>query len=72
MDVAEHTLELLKRMHAEFADFRRVQESQNARLSSLEQHVAAMMGDLAQIRMELTGLRTRIERIERRLDLTAA
>jgi len=47
MEVADHSLELLKRFHAEFTDFRRGQESARARLSSLEQHYATMSGDLA-------------------------
>ncbi len=72
MDVASHTLALLKRFHAEFTDFRREQESVRARLSSLEQHYATMSGDLAQIRLELDDIRTDVSRIKRRLDLVEA
>jgi predicted nucleic acid-binding Zn-ribbon protein len=72
MDVASHTLELLKKFHAEFTDFRRDQESARARLSSLEQHYATMSGDLAQIRVELDDIRSDISRIKRRLDLVDA
>ena len=68
MDVADHTLELLKRFHAEFTAFRREQESR-ARLSSLEQHYATMSGDLAQIRIELDDIRADVSQIKRRLDL---
>lgn len=69
MDVASHTLELLKKFHAEFTDFRREQESVRARLSSREQHYATMSGDLAQIRVELDDIRGDISQIKRRLDL---
>jgi chromosome segregation ATPase len=72
MDVADHTLELLKRFHAEFSDFRREQESNRARLSSLEQHYATMSGDMAQIRIELDQIRSDIAQIKRRLDLVDA
>jgi septal ring factor EnvC (AmiA/AmiB activator) len=72
MDVAQHTLELLKRFHAEFTDFRREQESMRARLSSLEQHHATMSGDLAQIRIELDDIRSDIKQIRRRLDVVDA
>jgi predicted nucleic acid-binding Zn-ribbon protein len=72
MDVAQHTLELLKRFHAEFTDFRREQESMPARLSSLEQHHATMSGDLAQIRIELDDIRSDIKQIRRRLDVVDA
>jgi hypothetical protein len=69
MEVAERTLELLKRMHGEFVDFRRAMESLDARVSSLEQHVAAVVGDIAQIRGELSGIRGDVAIIKRRLDL---
>jgi predicted nucleic acid-binding Zn-ribbon protein len=72
MDVAQHTLELLKRFHAEFTDFRREQDSMRVRLSSLEQHFATMSGDLAQIRIELDNVRHDVAHIKRRLDLVDA
>ena len=72
MDVGEHTLELLKRFHGEFIDFRREQDSVRARLSSLEQHFATMTVDLSQIRIEMDGMRGDISLIRRRLDLVEA
>jgi len=72
MDVGEHTLELLKRFHAEFTDFRRDQDSVRARLSSLEQHLGTMTVDFAQIRVEMDGMRNDISLIRRRLDLVDA
>lgn len=69
MDTASHTLELLKRFHAEFSDFRREQESVKARLSSIEQHYATMSGEIAQIRIKLDDIRSDVSLIKRRLDL---
>ena len=69
MDVAEHALELLKRMSAQFADFQRQLDSVQARLLSLEQHPATVTRDIVHIRVELTDIRTDVERIKRRLDL---
>jgi chromosome segregation ATPase len=72
MSTADLTYELLKRLYAEFADFRREQESVRGRLSSIEQHYATMSGDLAQIRGELDHIRSDVSRIKRRLDLVEA
>jgi hypothetical protein len=72
MNVGEHTLELLKRFHSEFTDFRREQASVRGRLSSLEQNFATMAGDLAQIRVELDDIRSDTSLIKRRLDLVDA
>lgn len=72
MDVGEHTLELLKRFHGEFTDFRREQDSVRMRLSSLEQHFGTMTVDLAQIRVEMDAMRHDISQIRRRLDLVDA
>ena len=72
MDVAQHTLELLKRFHSEFTDFRPEQESMRMRISSLEQHYATMSGDLAQIRIELDDIRSDVSMIKRRLDMVEA
>ena len=69
MDVAEHTLELLKRMHAQFAGFQRQLDCVPARLSSLEQHHATITGDIAHTRVELTDIRSDVGRFKRRLDL---
>ena len=68
-DVGDLTYELLKRLYAEFTDFRKDQASVRARLSSLEQHYSTMAGDLAQIRVELDDIRGDVSMIKRRLDL---
>ena len=72
MDVADHTLELLKRFHAEFTDYRREQESLRVWIFSLEQHFATVSGDIAQIRSELYDIRADVAQIRRRLNLVEA
>ena len=72
MNIGEHTLELLKRFHADFIDFRREQDSMRVRVSSLEQHFATMIVDLARIRADMDGIRDDISLIRRRLDLVEA
>lgn len=71
-DTADLTYELLKRMHAEFGDFRRDMASVKLRLGSLEQHVATLAGDVARINVELDEIRDDVSRIKRRLDLVDA
>jgi len=68
-DIADMTYELLKRVHADLAEVKRELVSNRARLSSLEQHHAAMSGDMAHIRVELDEMRSDISQIKRRLDL---
>lgn len=71
-DTAELTYELLKRLHAEFADFRRDQASIKMRFSSVEQHQATMAVDIARINVELDAIRGDVALIKRRLDLAEA
>ena len=68
-DTSELTYELVKRLHAEFADFRRDQASMKMRLGSLEQHVATLSVDIARINVELDQIRGDVSLIKRRLDL---
>ena len=67
-DTAELTYELVKRLHAEFTDFRRDQASMKMR-GSLEQHVATLSVDIARINVELDQIRGDVSLIKRRLDL---
>ncbi|MBN8806701.1 MAG: hypothetical protein J0I47_00465 [Sphingomonas sp.] len=71
-DTAKLTYELLKRLHGEFADFRRDMASVKMRLSSLEQHVATMAVDIARINVELDQIRGDVGLVKRRLDLADA
>lgn len=68
-DTADLTYELMKRMHAEFGDFRRDLASIKMRLGSVEQQQATMSGDIARINVELDAIREDVSRIKRRLDL---
>lgn len=72
VEMSENTFELLKRFYNEFTDFRREHDSMKARLSSIEQHVAALVGDMAQVRVELDDIRSDTTLIKRRLDLVDA
>lgn len=78
-DPAGLSYELLKRLHAEFGDFRRDMASVKMRLSSLGQHQATMSsdlasihGDIARINLELDHIRNDVGLIKRRLDLADA
>jgi len=71
-DAADMTYELLKRMHAEFGDFRRDLASIKMRLSSVEQQQVTIAGDIARINLELDAIREDVSRIKRRLDLADA
>jgi hypothetical protein len=67
-------LELLRQMRNDMNDFRtEVRDSLHRveiRLGVLEQGMASMLALSASDRDELTGLKRRVERIERRLELT--
>ncbi|ESQ15702.1 MAG: hypothetical protein N838_03785 [Thiohalocapsa sp. PB-PSB1] len=67
-------LELLRQMRNDMNDFRtEVRDSLHRveiRLGVLEQGIASMLALSASDRDELTGLKRRVERIERRLELT--
>ena len=72
MNAAQHTLELLKRVHAEFSDFRREQLSQGIRLASVEQHLATNQVEIARLSGDMAEVRQDIALIKRRLDLVDA
>jgi polyhydroxyalkanoate synthesis regulator phasin len=67
-------LELLRQMRNDMTDFRtEVRDSLHrveVRLGVLEQGMASMLALSASDRDELTGLKRRVARIERRLELT--
>jgi transcriptional regulator with XRE-family HTH domain len=64
--------ELLKRLHAEFGEFRKGMSMAKLRMGSIEQHVAALTTDVARINVELDGINTRLGRIDVRLGLVDA
>jgi DNA anti-recombination protein RmuC len=71
-DAAELTYELLKRLHDEFAEFRRELSSIKQRLGSIEQNYATMAADIARINVKLDDIRAGIIHIKTRLDLVDA
>jgi hypothetical protein len=72
MNVAEHTLELLKRLQADFSDFRREQLSQGVRIASVEQHLAANQVEIARLSGDTAEVKQDIALIKRHLDLVDA
>jgi len=73
-DTDNLVLELLRQMCADAAEFRiEVRDSLHrveVRLGVLDQGMASMLALSASDRDELTALKRRVERIERRLELT--
>jgi hypothetical protein len=72
MNVAEHTLELLRRLQADFSDFRREQLSQGVRLAAVEQHLAVNQVEIARLSGDMADVKQDIALIKRRLDLVDA
>lgn len=72
VDVAERTLELLKRMQADITDVKREQLSQGLRLSAIEQHLAANQVEIARLSGDVEVVKADIALIKRRLDLVEA
>jgi septal ring factor EnvC (AmiA/AmiB activator) len=68
-DAADLTYEMMKRLHGEFAEFRQDIGSMKLRMSSVEQHIGALTVDVARINADIDDIRTRLGRIEKRLDL---
>ena len=62
-------LELLRHIRAKVDNIEDTQRLHGQRLSSIERHMANDRVDSVQQRDELDGLRARLERIERRLEL---
>ncbi len=72
MDVAQHTLELLKRVQADVTDIRREQLSLGVRMASVEQHLAANQMEIARLSGDVAHIKLDVSRIKRRLDLVDA
>lgn len=63
-------LEILKRMHADLASVRRDVASQAVRLSALEDYTKGLTTSTFGIQSDVSAINHRLDRIERRLDLT--
>jgi tRNA-dihydrouridine synthase len=71
-DTADLTYELMKRLHAEFGEFRKDMITVKMRLGWVEQHMTVLTTDVARINAELDDMRQDIGRIKTRLDLVDA
>ncbi len=71
-NVADHTLELMKRMHADLTDVKREQLSQGLRLATIEQHLAANQVEIARLSGDMAHVKKDLVLIKRRLDLVDA
>ena len=71
-NVADHTLELIKRIYADLTDVKREQLSQGVRLATIEQHLAANQVEIARLSGDMAHVKQSIARIGRRLDLVDA
>ena len=65
-------IEILRRLQADMADLKEGQRAANVHLAAIESHMAGFHLTVGAHTDELAGLRQRIERIERRLELTDA
>lgn len=65
-------LEILKRVQADAAETRRHMANFDTRLSAHDDHLRGMLTSLGGVQAELSQLNVRVDRIERRLDLTEA
>ncbi|MGR6328093.1 hypothetical protein ACU5AX_03405 [Sphingomonas sp. XXL09] len=63
-------LEILKRMQGDLASVKRDVASQAVRISALEDYVRGMTTSLFGLQADVTAINHRLDRIERRLDLT--
>ena len=63
-------LEILKRMQGDMTEIKREVSSQSMRLSALEDHVRGLVTTIYGIQSDVSDLKMRVDRIERRLGLT--
>jgi hypothetical protein len=71
-NVADHTLELIKRIYADLTDVKREQLSQGVRIATIEQHLAANQVEIARLSGDMAYVKQDIALIRRRLDLVDA
>ena len=63
-------LEILRRMQGDIASLKRDVSAQGMRFSALEDFVRGIVTSQFSTNAEITGINHRLDRIERRLDLT--
>lgn len=62
-------LSMLREMRKDLGDLKQGQKQTNERLSSIEHHVTGIVVSINRFNDDADGLRDRVRRIERRLDL---
>jgi archaellum component FlaC len=65
-------IEILKRIQADTSETRRRVETLELRMSSMDDHLLGVMTSLSGVHGDLGQINSRVERIERRLDLVEA
>jgi predicted nucleic acid-binding Zn-ribbon protein len=65
-------VEILRRLQADMAELKEGQRTANVHLAAIENHMAGFHLTVSAHTDELSALRQRIERIERRLELSDA
>ena len=69
-DRADLMLEILKTIQADVALIKREQVSMGVRLAAIEDHQRGIMTSIYGMQADITDLKNRVDRIERRLGLT--
>lgn len=69
-NVGNLVLEILKRIQADLADVKRGVSDNSLQIAMLGQQVGALVTAVYSGKSEMDGFRRRLERIERRLDLS--
>ncbi|TKD50840.1 hypothetical protein [Sphingomonas baiyangensis] len=69
-DRADLMLEILKTIQNDLGAVKREQISQGIRLAAIEDHQRGIMTSLYGMQADISDLKTRVDRIERRLGLT--
>jgi predicted nucleic acid-binding Zn-ribbon protein len=65
-------LEILRRLQADISELKAGQQTANVHLAAIENHMAGFHLTVSAHSDEIAGLKRRIERIERRLELSDA
>ena len=69
-DTDKLMLEILKRLQADMADLKEAQHTTNRHPAAIESHMAGFHATTSAHSDDLAGLKERVARIERRLDIT--
>ena len=67
---ADLILEILKTIQSDIAQIKREQVSMGVRLAAIEDHQRGIMTSIYGMQADITDLKNRVDRIERRLGLT--